>query len=257
MQNSEMPREMEFLQHPVLEVSIGGSVVEKRPSSFKLATQQGFHSVVSRLLYPADSDVGNAGDDITVSLVTDDITNLYFTGTIHSANIHGAYRELFLTDSFKKLCGTDFAAAYRKEKAATILDDILGAAGITEKSVTCPAVELARFSTQTIPARSCIDLLIDALTAHGARGLHYFFDEKNVFHFGTEADTGKNTGEVFEFESGKNIVQKGAGFIEVLPYPIRHTQSVKVDGKEYQTVRTDLIVSRVTSRLTLYLKGAA
>jgi hypothetical protein len=118
-------------------------------------------------------------------------------------------------------------------------------------------VELARFSTQTIPARNCIDLLIDALQGYGADGLRYFFDEKDIFHFGTESDTGKNEGGAFEFESGKNIVQKGAGFIEVLPCPIRHTQSVKVDGKEYQTVRTDLIASRGISRLTLYLKEAA
>ncbi|MDR3356038.1 MAG: hypothetical protein LBO04_02510 [Spirochaetaceae bacterium] len=251
MQSYEIPL------HPVLEVSIGGSVVEKRPSSFKLATQRGFHSVVSRLLYPADSEVGASGDDITVSLASDDRTDLYFTGKVYSADINGSYRELLLTDGYKKLCDTDFTAAYRKEKAGTILDDILGAAGISETAITIPEVEMARFSTQTVSARICIDLLADALKGHGAEGLLYFFDEKDVFHFGTPDDTGKNEGEVFAFETGKNIVRKGAGFIEVLPRPVRHTQNLTVDGKEYQTIRTDLTVSRGISRLTLYLKEGA
>ncbi|MDR1149956.1 MAG: hypothetical protein LBK66_15145, partial [Spirochaetaceae bacterium] len=153
MQNTEM------LRHPVLEVSIGGTAVDKRPSEFRLMTQAGFHSVAARLRYPADSGIGKAGDEITVSLAQDNNSGLYFTGTVYSANTRGAYRELLLTDSYKKLCDTNFAAAYRKEKAAAILDDILGAAGITEKSVTCPGVELARFSTPAIPARMCIDLL--------------------------------------------------------------------------------------------------
>jgi hypothetical protein len=71
---------------------------------------------------------------------------LYFSGTVYAENTDGAYRELFLADGYKKLCDTGFTAAYRKEKAANILDDMLGAAGITEKAVTCPDVEPARFS---------------------------------------------------------------------------------------------------------------
>ena len=162
-----------------------------------------------------------------------------------------------MTDSYKKLCRTDFTAAYRKEKAASILEDILGAAGINEKSVTCPDVELARFSTQTIPARMCIDLLIDALKEHGAEGLVYFFDEKDVFHFGTIADTGKNEGEAETFETGKNIVSSGSGWIEVLPRPVRHSREITVNGKTLLTMRTDLTISRSSSRLTLYLREAA
>jgi hypothetical protein len=247
----------ETLQHPVLEVAIGGTAVDKRPSEFKLATQSGFHSVAARLLYPADSGTGKAGDEITVSLAQDNNSGLYFTGTVCSANTRGAYRELLLTDSYKKLCDTNFAAAYRKEKAAAILDDILGAAGITEKAVTCPGVELARFSTPAIPARMCIDLLIDALKEHGMEGLCYFFDEKDVFHFGTGADTGRNEGGAFSFETGKNILRTGPGWIEVLPCPVRHTRNVTVDGRELETVRTDLTVSRKTARLLLWLKEAA
>jgi hypothetical protein len=251
MPNSEM------LQHPVIEVSLGRTVVEKWASEFKLQTQAGFHSVVSRLLYPADSDVGSVDDEVTVSLVSDDAAILYFTGKVYSANVHDSYRELLLTDSYKKLCDAKYAAAYRKEKASTILDDILGAADITEKSITCPDVELARFSTQTIPARMCIDLLIDALKEHGAEGLCYFFDEKNTFHFGTAKDTGKNEGEAFAFETGKDILRTGTGWIEVLPRPIRHTQDLTIDGKELLTVRTDLRVSRKSSRLMLWVKEAA
>jgi hypothetical protein len=186
----------------------------------------------------------------------DDITELYFSGTVYAESTDGAYRELFLTDGYKKLCYTDFTAAYRKEKAANILEDILGAAGITEKAVTCPDIEPARFSTQNISARICIDVLINALGEHGAEGLTYFFDEKDVFHFGTKADTGKNEGAAFSFETGKNIVRSGSGLIEVLPCPIRHTQEVTVDGKAMVTTGTDLTVMRYRSRLTLWL-GAA
>jgi hypothetical protein len=157
----------------------------------------------------------------------------------------------------KKLCDTVYTAAYRKEKAASILDDILGAAGITEKSATCPGIELAQFSTPAIPARICIDLLIDALKEHGGEGLCYFFDEKDVFHFGTDADTGRNEGGAFSFETGSDILRTGSGWIEVLPRPVRHTQSVTVDGRELETVRTDLTVSRKTMRLLLWLKEVA
>jgi hypothetical protein len=251
MQNSK------FLQHPIIEVAIGGTVVEKRPSEFKLITHAGINLPLSYLLYPADAGVGNVDDEITVSLVADDITHLYFTGKICSANVHGKYRELLLADGFQKLCRTDYAAAYRKEKAANILDDILGAAGITEKSITCPDVELARFSTQTIPARMCISLLVGALKEHGAEELNYFFDEKDIFHFGTADDSGKNEGETFSFETGKNILRSGSGWIEVLPCPIRHSQAVTVNEKSLVTVRTDLTVSRKATRLVLWLREAA
>jgi hypothetical protein len=212
---------------------------------------------MARLLYPAGSDAGNAGDDITVSLLSGDKSDLYFTGVVYSAAAHGRYRELLLADGYKKLCETGFAAAYRKEKAPSILDDILGAAGISEKSVTCPGVELARFSTQTITARFCIDLLTGALKEHGAEGLEYFFDEKDVFHFGTFSDTGRNEGEAESFETGKNITRSGSGWIEVLPRPIRHSRAVTVNGKPLVTAGTDLTVSRLSARLVLHLRERA
>jgi hypothetical protein len=53
-----------MLRHPVLEAAIGGTTVDKRPSEFRLMTQAGFHSVAARLLYPADSGIGKAGDAI-------------------------------------------------------------------------------------------------------------------------------------------------------------------------------------------------
>ena len=246
MQNTDL------LRHPVIEVSIDGAVVEKRPSEFRLVTAEGTCTARCRLLYPADSEAGKPGDKITVSIVSDDKTDLYFTGIVYVATTHGGkYRELVLTDSFYNLFNNCFTAAYRKEKAANILDDILAAAEITEKSVTCPDVELARFSTDNFPARACIDLLIDALRGHGAEGLTYFFDEKDIFHFGTREDTGRNEGNAETFESGKNILKTGLDWIEVLPRPIRHTQTVKVNGADRVTVKTDLTVSQKRTRLIL------
>jgi hypothetical protein len=244
-----------ILQHQLLEVSIGGTAPEERAAQFRLRTHAGLHSVSAKLYFPQSSSAGSPGDDITVSLVSGDKTDLYFTGTIYQADVRGAYRELLLTDSYKKLCDTQFIAAYRKEKAANIISDILDAAGISETSVTCPDVELARFSTQEIPARMALDLLIDALKEHGASGLVYFFDEKDTFHFGALSDTGKNEGEAVSFETDKNILRKGPGWIETLPAPVRHSQAVTVDGKELVTAHSDLFVSRSLSRLTLYLRG--
>jgi hypothetical protein len=191
------------LKHQILLVSIGGSVVDKHAVSFRLQTASGFHAVAARLLYPADSDIGNVDDDITVSLITDNKTDLYFTGKIYSTALQESKRELLLTDSYRKLCGGKYAATYRKEKAAVILEDILGAAGIRDTLTTCPNVELARLSTRTMPCREPIDLLIDALEGHGFSGITYFFDAQDVFHFGTASDTGMNEGEAHIFESAK------------------------------------------------------
>jgi hypothetical protein len=251
LQNSEI------IQHPVIAVSVGGVITDERPAKFELTTLSGCPAARASLLYPADSDTGNTGDKITVSLVSDGKTDLYFTGEIFDTSVRGAYRELFLSDSYRKLRLTKFTAAYRKEKAANILDDILGSAGISERKTACPSAELARFSTQTISARACIDLLIGALKEHGAENLAYFFDEKDAFRFGTENDSGKNEGEVFNFESAKDILKRGAGWIEVLPRPVRHTQKITIDGKEAFTLRTDLTVSRKTTRMTLWFKEAA
>jgi hypothetical protein len=184
------------------------------------------------------------------------VTDLYFTGAVYSINVRGDYHELALTDGYKTLCDTEVVAAYRKEMARVILRDTLDAAGIRKTAVTCPAVKIARFSTKNIPAEYCVRLLIKALEEHGCGGLSFFFDAENIFHFGTIHDTGKNEGAVFSFETGKNILRTGQGFIEVLPRPIRHTQKVKIDGRELWTLRTDLTVSRDITRLELWPREA-
>jgi hypothetical protein len=240
------------LEHPILSVSVPGA--SGRPSAFSLITDEAFPSVGAYLRYPPDVAIGNAGDPVTVHLSTADEKQLLFTGAIYSAGIHGAYRDLALTDGYKKLCDTSVAAAYRKENAKVILRDTLDKAGIGKTAITCPAVEIARFSTENIPADTCLKLLIGALEEHGHTGLRFFFDAENTFRFGTAGDTGKNGGPVFEFQAGKNILKKGDGFIEVLPLPIRHLQTVVVDGVELVTHRTALFVSGAHSRLKLWLK---
>jgi hypothetical protein len=160
------------------------------------------------------------------------------------------------SSDLKKLCDTAIAAAYRKETAQVILQDTLDAAGIVRTAVTCPAVEIGRFSTEKIPADMHVRHLIKALEEHGHMGLRFFFDAEDVFHFGTAADTGKNEGAVFAFETGKNILKTREGVIEVLPLPIRHSQKVTVDGAELITTRTDLTVAGSRSRLVLWLEAA-
>jgi hypothetical protein len=118
-------------------------------------------------------------------------------------------------------------------------------------------VELARFSTPTMPCRQLIDLLIDALKEHGFPDIAYFFDAEDVFRFGTASDTGINEGEAYAFESAKNILKTGTLWIETFPAPIRHTQKVTVNGTELVTVRTDVTISGKRSRLAMYLGEAS
>jgi hypothetical protein len=245
------------IEHPILNVEIGGGSPDRRPSSFSLVTDEGFPSVLASLRFPADETKGKTGDKVTVNMAIGSEEYLLFTGEVYSVSVSAKHRNLSLTDKYKKLCDTQIIAAYRKEQAGVILNDTLGSSGISEKSVTCPSVLIHRFSTKKIPAEYAIKLLIKALEEHSHMGLRFFFDEKDVFHFGTDADTGKNEGTAFEFETGKNIIRKGAGWIEVLPLPVRHTQNVTVDGKPLVTRRTDLKVAGNNSRLKLWLREAA
>jgi hypothetical protein len=245
---------VELVQYPVVEVSIGGSAVDKQPSRFTLITDQGLPSVMAKLVYPADTVTVSAGDPIIVSLIAGEEKNVLFTGAVCDAKTHGPVYELALTDGYKKLCETIVTPAYRKEIVKAILQDILDAAGITDTKITCPSVTLGRFSTSSISAAMSIKLLIAALEEHGASGLRFFFDADNVFHFGTGEDTGKNEGEAIALETGKNIIKTGTGHVAVLPLPIRHSQAITIDGTAMETIRTDLTVSGYRSRLVLWVK---
>jgi hypothetical protein len=90
---------------------------------------------------------------------------------------------------------------------------------------------------------------------HGAVGLRFFFDAENIFHFGTGEDTGKNEGIELALETGKNIVKRGEGYVETLHLPLRHSQSLTIDGAPVETIRTDLALSRRRSRLVSWVKG--
>jgi uncharacterized protein (DUF1684 family) len=245
-----------IIQYPVLEVVINGAPVEKRPSAFSLVTDRGAPSVLARLSYPLEVTEGNAGDPITVSLLSGESTMLLFTGEVYDAAPHGAYRDLALTDGYKKLCGTLFNPAYRKEQAPVIVEDALGAAGIGEKKITVPPVELARFSLVSSPVTICFDLVIKALEEHSFHGLRYFFDAENTFRFGTLEDTAVNEGDAVNLETAKTIIRTGAGWVETLPLPVRHSQDITIDGRPLKTYRTDLLVSRVRSRIRLWVEAA-
>jgi hypothetical protein len=179
---------------------------------------------------------------------------LLFTGSIYKVYEVGKLRVLALSDGYKKLYNTKVNPAYRKEKAKIILQDTLDAAGIRDTAITCPEVVFGRFSMMNVRAVQCLALLIQALESQGVEGLRYFFDEQDVFHFGTREDTGVNEGEVIAFESGKDIITKGEGYIEVLPLPIRHSRQVLLDGVNRETVRTEVSICRGHSRLKLWVK---
>lgn len=251
-----MPQNDSFLKYPVLKIRINGKQADSQPSVFSLATDAALPQSRAVLVYPKDASTGKKGDAVTVSLAMDGKESLLFTGEIVDVKPRGVTQDVNLTDGFKKLCAASVTPAYRKEKASVILADTLSAAGITKTQITCPAVTLARFSTTTISGERCVALLVDALAGHGVDGVRYFFDAEDVFHFGTVKDTGKNNGDKTAFESGKNIIKRGAGWIEVFPAAIRHSQEITVDGVAMRTVRTQLTISRSRSRLLLYVEAA-
>jgi hypothetical protein len=238
--------------YPLLQVLIAGSPVSERPAAFTLVTDSAYPSVLAELHYPSPVQEGKTGDDIVVSLSDGDHSDVYFTGAIYDTETRGGLRVLCLSDSYKKLCDTRVTPSYRKETAVVILRDTLEAAGITESRITCPGVELARFSTASISSDDCIRILVKALEEHGYSSLRYFFDAHNVFRFGTLEDTGVNDGPVFFLESGDSILRRSHGWVEVLPLPIRHSQKVSVNGRLLTVTRTDLAVSRSRSRLRLW-----
>jgi hypothetical protein len=245
-----------YLVYPILSVTINDTEIKQRPSCFRLITDRGLPSILSALDYPSDFEEGKPGDTITIELVEEVERYLLFTGIIYDAHVHGAYRNLRLTDGYKQLCDTYVIPAYRKEKAQVILQDTLDAAKITKTAITCPAVVLARFSTESISADTCIALMVNALMGYNYRGIRYFFDASNGFHFGTIEDTGKNEGEPYAFETRKHILRMGPGWIETLPYPIRHSQKIKINDTDVITQRTDLMVSQQRSRLKLWVEEA-
>jgi hypothetical protein len=136
-------RENKYLVYSILSVQINGTEIKQRPAYFRLITDRGIPSILAELNYPSDFEQGEAGDKIRIELVQDAEQNLLLTGIIYDAHVHGAYRNLLLTDGYKQLCDTQVTPAYRKEKALVILRDTLDAAKITEAAITCPAVELA------------------------------------------------------------------------------------------------------------------
>jgi hypothetical protein len=245
---------VELLQYPVLDVLISGNGIDNRPTRFTLSTDQDYPSVIAKLTYPANTITASAGDQIEVSLRADTNKTLLFTGEIFDAKTRGALYHLSLIDGYKKLCGTQTVNAYRKETANIILQDTLDTVGITDTVITCPSVTLARFSTDRISAAMSITLLIKALEQHGISGLRFFFDEQNIFRFGTGADTGRNEGVEIALETGKTIIKTGEGYIETLPLPVRHTQRITVNNKQMETTRTELTISSSRSRLRLWAK---
>ena len=245
-----------IIHRQTLEVELNGQLTDTRACRFNLVTQKGFSSVFATLHFPAGSKDGKKGDSIKVYIADKESKDLYFTGTVYKATEIDNYRKLFLTDGYWKLCHTSFTASYRKEKASSIVSDVLDAAGVSEKSVTVPDVELARFSTKELSAHLVLDILIDALEAHGVKKLCYFFDEKDCFHFGTTKDTGKNSGGTFRFNTKENIFSHGADWFETLPAPIRHSMKVTVDGVSKEVIRTELTVQEKASRLLLYFSGS-
>ena len=184
-----------IIHRQTLEVELNGQLTDTRACRFNLVTQKGFSSVFATLHFPAGSKDGKKGDTIKVYIADKESKDLYFTGTVYKATEIDNYRKLFLTDGYWKLCHTSFTASYRKEKASSIVSDVLDAAGVSEKSVTIPDVELARFSTKELSAHLVLDILLDALEEHGTKILPISSMKRTAFILGRQKTPERTQGK--------------------------------------------------------------
>jgi len=237
-----------------VDVELNGQQIAKRPLSFRLVTDQWIPTAVCELIYPATVDIGGDGDDIVIALKTPDSSHVLFTGHVYNVKVYGNERRLNLTDGYKNLFDTVVTPAYRKETAAVILSDTLDAAGITDQAITCPDVEIPRFSLPQTRAPQVLSYLIKTLRSFGFSGLRYFFDAENTFRFGTASDSAINPGEPLSLETGRNIIAKYPEKIITLPVAFRHSQEIEVDGVAVTATRTELVLTARRSSLAIRVK---
>ena len=182
----------DVVQRLLLTVNINGTLVEQRPIEFSLWTDRCGHGVISHLLYPLDMESGARGDVVEVLLAEGEEESLLFSGVVgNEGTVQGNYRKLYLVDGCDKLYDTFVVPAYRKEKVSVMLQDTLEAAGISDRAISCPDVELARLSLDRVTAAFFIELLAKVLEEYSFSDIHWFFDSKNVFRFGTIEDSGQ------------------------------------------------------------------
>ncbi len=237
-----------------VDVTLSGQRVAKRPLSFRLVTDQCLPAAICELEYPSSVAFGKDGEEVAVSLKTPEKTAVLFTGQVYDAKVYGNVRKLSLADGYKKLFDTALSTAYRKESAAVILSDILDAAGITDREITCPDVEISRFSHAEKSAVELIVSLMGTLKTFGFSGLRYFFDAENLFRFGTIDDSAVNSGDPLSLETGRTIIEKRPGRILTFPAAFRHSQSLEVDGTSLVATRTELVLSARRSYLAIRVK---
>lgn len=237
-----------------VDVSLSGQRVAKRPLSFRLVTDQCLPTAICELEYPSSVQFGKDGDEVVVSLKTPEKTTVLFTGQVYDAKVYGNVRKLSLADGYKKLFDTALSTAYRKEAAGVILSDILDAAGITDRQITCPDVEILRFSHAEKTAVELVASLVETLKTFGFSGLRYFFDAENLFRFGTIDDSAVNTGEALSLETGRTIIEKRPERIMTFPAAFRHSQILEVDGVSLVATRTELVLSARRSYLAIMVK---
>lgn len=245
------------IQRPVVNVMINGKDITDKIHKFTLTTDSDLPHIVSQLEYSNDFNKAKPDDSIQVTLSYGQKTYRIFSGHIFRISNERQKTVLHLIDGFVKLWTVICTVSYRKEKAKVILTDIIQKAGLQDTEITCPDVEFARFSTQQIPVSEIIKKIIETLKNYGyQRVFRFFFDTTNTFRFGTLADTGKNPGERFAFETGVNIIEKGDSRFQSIALPIRHSQEIEVDKKSIIPNRTKLIISKRESRITIWGREA-
>jgi hypothetical protein len=227
--------------HPYLKATISG-LSKPQVHAFRLRTDRDVPLSLCLLVLAGwiDTDLTDATVSVKLGYVGGDEWPLY-TGYVETAFPDGSQTACILREGVRKFEFGTVEMSYHKEKADRILADILDAAGIDGRSITCPSVELPRFAVFGVSPLVAVRQLVETLgTFQDMTDTRFFFDAEGKFHFGKTSDTGKNSGPSLTLKTGSGILASQGKRIETVPLPVRHSQAITVESASKTTSGTNL-----------------
>ncbi|MBN2546572.1 MAG: hypothetical protein JXB50_12300 [Spirochaetes bacterium] len=236
--------------NPYLIVKISGKEVKN--IGFTLITMKNSCNIQAKLFVPKTIK-SSLKDEVEVSLGYHGQDEWkIFKGFIDNFYDDMKMKVIILKDGNTDFWGTKILESYRKEKAKNILNDCLEKCKIDDTKITIPEVEFDRFLICDSASNNVCRNIIETLYSYGTdKELQYFFDENNVFHFGSIEDTGKNEGEAFNFDE-TNVLKYHENGFETFALPVRHSQKIKLNDSEIMTLKTVLTVMPKNTKLEVY-----
>lgn len=200
-------------------------------SSFSLSVSAGSFYTTAKATTFLDISP-EIGSDIQVFLHKNDDKISIFKGFIENFNVFNNSTNLILIEGTKKYHSYKILTNYRNETAGNILNDIISEIGINEKNIDFEDVEIERLNLNLLKPQLSLIYLIDTIFFLTGEKIKSFFDSKGVFNF---CDENKyiNKASIFDFSSGKDIINKFPNHIETFISEIRPLNQITIDGKNY------------------------